>query len=459
MPNCLNKAENPTRHGSLCSDHLEHIGKQPAGDSNLVSNTESRTTPSNRDSPANTSISDNGHEQEPEEWSAQQKRVFHRTHTLLSYWDQHGYEVLGLTLTSCPESDPPEKLAYNLRRLRQTVERASIAKDDKTGGYTRLTHINEIEQLVIRTNEGPEGKGVLHTFWAWKPPGGSHSRSFIVPYNYLKSQWGRIHGPHDEHSEQPAQPLRVEVKRHGAEDYHSAENLARYLATQYLAGHGVALENLSWSWERTLGGSVTDAWETVKSLTESVERAVELWHDLLGGTVLELEKELRTITVTKRVHPPPNLGVELVEESVHIPVPEPSEPTIRTVSPSVPEYDPDETDECPSCSPGRDTVTRLDPSHPVREADEHDRLRYRCYRCKEAFAPPGEGDRRIVEKPISECPGTIPVLTYQSRLSDFLDPDDPATSGEGTENDECETATPQAGPTYSAVRKAPSPGD
>lgn len=403
--------------------------KQPAEDSNLVQNTESRTSPSNRDSAPNTAESDNEHEHEPSDWSPQQKRVFQRTHTLLSYWDQHGYEVLGITLTSCPESDPIEDLAYNHRRLRQTVERARLAKDEKTGGFTSLSHINQIESLVIKTNEGPDGKGVLHAFWAWKPPAGAHSHRFIIPANWLKLQWGRIHGPYDEHTAEPTQKLRVEITRHGSEDYHSTENLARYLATQYLADHDVALENVSWSWERTLGGSVTDAWETVKALTETMERAVEAWHDLLGGSVLDLEKETRTVTVKKRVKPPPNLGVITISEQVHIPAREQQEPTIRTVSPSIPEYSPSDS-SCPSCSPGRDTVTPIPEDHPARQDDEYDRIRYQCYRCKQTFARPGEGGRQVVERPISECAGTIPVIHYQSKLSEFF-PDDP-DHGEGT---------------------------
>jgi len=440
MPDCSERAENPERTGSLCEIHLSKIGKQPAEDSNLVLNTESRTTPSDGDSPAKTPESDNEHEQEPSEWSAQQKRVFQRTHTLLSYWDQHEYEVLGITLTSCPDSDPADNLAYNLRRLRQTVERARLAKDEMTGDFTRLSHLNEIEQLVIRTNEGPDGKGVLHVFWAWKPPEGAHSQQFIIPYNWLKSQWGRIHGPYNEHTEEPTQRLRVEVKRHGAEDYHSAEALARYLATQYLAEHGVALENLSWSWERTLGGSVTDAWNTLKSLTESKERAIELWHDLLGGAVLDLEKELRTITVKKQIKPPPNLEVVTISEEVHIPVQESEEPTITVSTPSLPEHDPTSDSECSACSPGRDTVTRLAPDHPVRVGDDHDRIRYQCYRCKQEFAAPGDGGRQYVEKPIAECSGEIPTITYQAKLSEFTAPDDPVKPGEDTEaNYECKT--------------------
>jgi hypothetical protein len=440
MPNCLNEAENPARHGSLCTEHLEHIDKQPAEDSNLVLNTESRTTPSNGDSGPNSAEPDNEHGEEPSNWSPQQKRVFQRTHTLLSYWDQHDYEILGLTLTSCPDSDPADELAYNLRRLRQTVERARLAKDEMTGGNTSLSHISEIEQLVIRTDEGPDGKGVLHVFWAWKPPAGAHSHQFIIPYNWLKSQWGRIHGPYNEHTEEPTQKLRVEVKRHGSEDYHSTENLARYLATQYLADHDVALENVSWSWERTLGGSVTDAWATVKALTDSMSRAIELWHDLLGGSVLDLEKETRTVTVKKRIKPPPNLGVITISEEVHIPVPEQQEPTIRTVTPSIPEYSPSDS-SCPSCSTDRDTVTALREEHPVRQDDEHDRVRYQCYRCKETFARPGDGGRQIVEKPISECAGTIPAIYYQSKLSDFT-ADDPENPGEASQNTHVENRTP-----------------
>ena len=286
------------------------------GDSSLLdSNCESRTPSHSRDSGPLPEDWDSDESVEPENWDRQHKRTFHRVQTLLSYWDQHGYEVLWITLTSGPESDGSDRLAYNHRRLRQTVERAHAARD-ADGKMHDLQHVREIESLVVRTSEGPDGHGVLHLFWAWDPPGGSHSRDFFVPHDWLSRQWGRIHGPYDEHSDQAVKPLYVWIKKVGSEDYHSTENLARYLVSQYLGDHTDALENVSWSWERTLGGSVTEAWEAVRGIVASIGEAIATWHDLLGGEEQLLSSGDGPVERVIRVRPPPDLGV--VEESFEV---------------------------------------------------------------------------------------------------------------------------------------------
>jgi len=231
---------------------------------------------------------------------------------MLSYWEQHEYQILWVTLTSCPESDDADRLAYNHRRLRQTIERAHGARD-ADGKYHDLRHIREIEDLVVRTSEGPEGKGVLHLFWAWAPPEGHHSRDFFIPHDWLSRQWGRIHGPYDEHSEEPVKPLHVWIERTGQEDYHSRKSLAGYLVSQYLGEHGEALENTSWSWQRTLGGSVTDAWEKIKGIVDGIEEAIEVWHRVLGGEEVSLSSSSEHVHYGLVAKPPPNLGVEEVE--------------------------------------------------------------------------------------------------------------------------------------------------
>ena len=278
----------------------------------LDSNCESRTDPLEGDSGSLPPEYQTDDFAEPDDWNRQQKRTFHRIHTLLSYWEQHGYQIRWVTLTSCPESDDADRLAYNHRRLRQTIERAHAARD-RHGDLHDLDHIREIESLVVRTAEGPAGKGVLHLFWAWKPPNGHHSLDFFVPHHWLKYQWGRIHGPYDEHAEQPVQPLYVWIEKVGEKDYHSRESLAGYCVSQYLGEHGDALENVSWSWQRTLGGSVTDAWEAVRSITESIEEAIEIWHRILGGERVTLSSPSDHVHYEKAVKPPPNLGVEVVE--------------------------------------------------------------------------------------------------------------------------------------------------
>jgi len=279
----------------------------------LDSNRESRTRGKGRDSGPLPDDWDSTDRDDPSDWSRQQSRCFHRVHTMLSYWEQHDYQIRWVTLTSCPESDDADRLAYNHRKLRQTIERAHAARD-RHGQLHDLQHVQEIESLVVRTSEGPEGKGVLHLFWAWKPPEGHHSLDFYIPWYWLKYQWGRIHGPYDEHDEEPVKPLHVWIERTGQEDYHSRKNLAGYLVSQYLGEHGEALENVSWSWERTLGGSVTEAWETVKAMVESLEKAIEVWHRILGGEEVSLSSTSEHVHYGKVVKPPPDLGVEVTDE-------------------------------------------------------------------------------------------------------------------------------------------------
>ena len=284
------------------------------GDAALLdSNRESRTDPIEGDSEALPEEYQTDEFADPSEWTRQQKRTFHRVHTLLSYWEQNGYQILWNTFTSSPDSDDADRLAYNHRRLRQTVERAHAARD-RHGELRDLQHIREIETLVIRTSEGPDGKGVLHTFWAWKPPEGNHSLDFFIPHHWLAHQWGRIHGPYDEHAEEAIEPLYVWIEKVGTKDYHSRESLAGYCVSQYLGEHGDALENVSWSWERTLGGSVTEAWEAIRGITESTEKAIEVWHRVLGGETVTLSSPSDNVHYEKSIKPPPNLGVEVIEE-------------------------------------------------------------------------------------------------------------------------------------------------
>jgi hypothetical protein len=192
--------------------------------------------------------------------------------------------------------------------------------------------------------------------------------------------------------------------------------MARYLATQYLGEHGEALENVSWSWERTLGGSVTDAWEAVKNLTESLEEAIEAWHQLLGGSELELTRSSKYSTITKRVVPPPNLSIELVDESIHPPPQESSEPTITTNTSAMLEHDPAEGDRCQDCP---SVIRRIPEGHEYRDRDEHDRAEFYCIGCKQLYAEPGEGGRQTVEIPVTDENYNVPTVYRQARLREF----------------------------------------
>lgn len=418
----------------------------------LDSDRESRTVPEKSDSPANSSVGgspgerstaeagstaeesgsssrdersesrdvadDEREDQDYGGWSRQQKRTFHRVHTLLSYWQQNGYVMRWITLTSSAESDGADRLAYNHRRLRQTLERASLAYD-ADGDAHRVSHINEIESLVIRTSEGPDGKGVLHLFWAWKPPEGNHSLDFFVPHKWLSEQWGRIHGPVSEHDDGDVQPLHVWIEPVGEADYHSLENLAGYCVSQYLGEHGEALENVSWSWERSLGGSVVDAWETVKSLVSSAEKAVELWHKVLGGEGITLSSSSDTVHFRKQVNPPPNLSVEVLEE-VSVTPPDDWSPKgphathIKRESRNLEEVDIGKTRTCPDCGSARG-LHALPEGHAERENEYHaERADVKCAACKSVFAAPGNGSRTVTDSTVASR-----WTWKQTRLKEF----------------------------------------
>lgn len=228
-------------------------------------------------------------------WNRQQSRTFHRVMTMLYYWEAHDYSIRWITLTSSPDSPDADKLAYNHQRLRQCVERADLAYDERQDDYVPMSHINELEHVTIRTAEGPEGKGVIHTFWAWKPHSGQHARDFYIPQSWMSGQWDRLHDA-----------SYVWIEDYGSKDYHDRGHVARYCASQYVGEHGEALETVSWSWGRSLGGALARTWKSVKAHTEGLQNALNLWHRVLDGETVRMSRRIGT-TVFK---PPPNLGTE-----------------------------------------------------------------------------------------------------------------------------------------------------
>lgn len=405
--------------------------ESPPRDTLLDLDSETRTGLERGVSDAETPDSDSADSETEQNWNRQQKRVFHRVLTLLSYWEQHEYEILWLTLTSSPESDPASELSYNHRRLRQTVERARLAYDGD-GEAHDLSHVRSIESLVIRTSEGPPGKGVLHLFWAWKPPKGQHSREFYVPHKWLCAQWGRIHGPYDERAkpevaayDEPGavpeiEPLHCWVEKVGEENYHSRENLAGYCVSQYLGEHGEALEHVSWSWERSLGGSVTETWEAIKALTGSMSEAVEAWHTVLGGEELVLTSPSEHVRFEQSVKPPPNLGVS-EERNLVVEPPEdyersgPQQSIIRRTTRRYPEHDGGV--ECPVCEQATIFDRSKEPDY-----DGAGEVRYVCMSCRREFVDLGEGEPEVFEIDCSEWEPPEPSeLTRQTRLWEFAE--------------------------------------
>jgi hypothetical protein len=338
--------------------------------------------------------------------------VYHRVNTVLHYWETHGYEIDWVTLTSCPDSDDASELAYNARRLRQTIERARLAYD-ADGNAHSLTHLDELEHFTIRTSEGPDGKGVLHLFWAWKPHDGQHSRDLFIPQQWLSEQWGRIHGPYDEHSEEETKPLYVWIEEYGGEDYHDRKHVARYCVTQYLGEHAEALEHCSWSHGRTLGGSLVEAWDAVKAHTDGVQAAVEKWEEVVAGEAVTFGSTSDHFSYAITVEPPPNLGATMTEDPVHTPPEDYTRmgPQRNTVRRTFPDYSESvdswgaEYGLCPSCS-----------QYYVMEWNGEMGT---CSSCGAEYARTGG----VVETTFDEDTWDFSVATYyrQTRLHEFVD--------------------------------------
>jgi hypothetical protein len=299
-------------------------------------------------------------------WNQQQSRVFQRSVTMLKYWEARNYGVLWLTFTSSPESLPADDLAYSHQRLRQRVERADLAMCDgehcphheEPTGH-RLTHIDQLEHLQIRTCEGPQG--VIHAFWAWdrdRLRDGNHGKELYIPQNWLSDQWAALHGSevptepdelevwpesaagHMERLARDRAPYIVDVRRVGdehTEGDHKPEHMAAYAASQYLGAHGEALEHLGWSHGRSLGGPLAETWEHLVKIAESLDDAIEKWDRVIAGSEVEVEtgnkdRGCHSLTVFK---PPPSLGVEVVSASVTPPpdyFPEGPDASVRTES-------------------------------------------------------------------------------------------------------------------------------
>lgn len=250
--------------------------------------------------------------------------------SLLTYWEAHSYSVAMLTLTTCPESQPATELSYSHQRLRQRVERARLAVgDDRT---RQLGHIDELEYAQIRTSEGPQG--VIHAFWAWDRDrfrDGNHDRELFVPQSWLSDQWADIHGSevplepdelelwpesaagHMERLTRDRAPFVVDIQRLGpdqTEKEHDVQHVASYVATQYLGDHGDALEHLSWSHGRSMGGSVADTWTEIKRAHGTLDAAVDVWQRVMQGEQVAIQTGGESSYVTGKllVNPPPDLG-------------------------------------------------------------------------------------------------------------------------------------------------------
>lgn len=197
-------------------------------------------------------------------WDRQQKRVFHRSKSILSFWQQHNYTVSWFMLSSSPTSDSL-LLSRHHSELRRRIERV--------WGFTGL------EFFQVKTTEG---HGVLHGYWAWKAPAGYRGRPFVIPQQWISEQWQQIHGASV-----------VWIARMGMKDKDIAR-VTRYVVTQYLVNQEIegasCLDGMSWSWKRTFGFPLVQMWAAFKDTYTGNLRVglYEKWTQFLGGMPVRL---------------------------------------------------------------------------------------------------------------------------------------------------------------------------
>ena len=364
---------------------MSKAGSEGGDGPSLVSTGENPTRGERGFSGRQSDDSDPEDSDDEQNWNKQQRRVFQRSVTMMKYWDARNYDVLWVTLTSCPESKGADELAYSHQRLRQRIERADLAMCDgkhcprhnEPTGH-RLSHIDSLEHLQIRTCEGPQG--VIHAFWAWDRDrfrDGNHDRDLFIPQSWLSEQWSALHGAevplepgelevwpqsaagHMERLSRDRAPFVVDVRQVGPEHTdgeHKPEHMAAYAASQYLGDHGEALEHLGWSHQRSLGGPLAETWEHLVAIAESIDDAISKWDRVVAGSEVRIESGERgrgchAITVFK---PPPSLGVEVAEVSVtppawYIPAGPNSSVYVESFGPSNDEADSDGMKSCMAC--------------------------------------------------------------------------------------------------------------
>ena len=208
-------------------------------------------------------------------WSRQQKRAYHRSMSLLRFWMTHAYQILWITLTSAPTSDPA-KLTDHFSTLKKRIER--------TFGF------EDMEHFKISTYEG---FGVLHLYLAYKPKPGKRAKKFFIPYEWLKKNWGETHGAWD-----------VWIKRVRNSD-RSKKNLSKYCVSQYCANQSL-LRHISWSWKRGLGGALVRTYTEIKKFFQSKTECLRIWNRVLSGE--EVVIQIPGSALVFVAHPPPHLG-------------------------------------------------------------------------------------------------------------------------------------------------------
>jgi hypothetical protein len=181
------------------------------------------------------------HQRAVGEWSRKQKRGYQRVRSLLWFWESHGFQTLWVTLSTA-EGGQADKLTYHHEQLRQRIERHL--------GYKGL------EYYQVRTEEG---HGVLHIFWAWRPPSGERPRQFWISQAWLSAQWEALHG---------APVVWIKAYKPG---HRSRNRLSRYVISQYVQDQ-TGYVNMCWSWKRSLGFPISSMWEEMRKQTALMPR-------------------------------------------------------------------------------------------------------------------------------------------------------------------------------------------
>jgi len=165
-------------------------------------------------------------------WNSKQRRTFQR---ILSGLKRAAYErkrVRIITLTS-PASHPRTIAGGKILAVRFQVLRKRILR--KWGC--------EFEYLRLRTSEG---FGVLHIIY----------KGAFIPHSWLKKQWYDIH--------------RAEIVFIQA--LHGRKRLARYLVSNYVAGHHSFMRQ-SWSWRWVFRGFV-GVWYRIRRNSLGIKYAI-----------------------------------------------------------------------------------------------------------------------------------------------------------------------------------------
>ncbi|MBA7550182.1 hypothetical protein ES705_42690 [subsurface metagenome] len=172
-------------------------------------------------------------------WNTKQRRTFQRILSGLKRANGERKRIRIITLTS-PPGHPRTVAGGKLLAIRFQILRKRIIR--KWGC--------SFEYLRVRTSEG---FGVLHIIY----------KGAYIPHSWLKNQWYNIHG---------AEIVFIQA-------LHGQKRLARYLVSQYVAGHHTFMRT-SWSWNWVFRGFV-GVWYRVRRDAVDMFTAIRVWDIIL----------------------------------------------------------------------------------------------------------------------------------------------------------------------------------